>query len=368
MLTEAGGWTLAETIIAPIDVPHFDQSAMDGYAFAFDGWDGNADLTVTGIVQTGARYTNPIRPQEAVRIYTGAALPKGTDTVVIQENVERVDNQIRIKDSKLRKGSNVREKGSQTKKGFPILNPGHLLTPASVALIAGFGLDRVTVFSQPVVSIIATGKELVSPGNLLDDAQIFESNTFGLNAALKQIGIQPVSVEMIDDDETKISNAIERQLGSDILILTGGVSVGDYDFVTAALEKCAVKKIFHKVKQKPGKPFFFGKHQNTLVFGLPGNPASVLTCFYEYVADTISLITGKIFFKKVQLPLLDTFTKKPGLTFFLKGKTLSDGVKILTDQESYKLNSFAEADCIIELEETQELFQIGDRVSVRMIT
>lgn len=366
-LSEAGGYVLADDIYAPIDSPHFDQSAMDGYAFSFDDWDGMSDLVLAGEVQTGNYFKGSLKPMETLRIFTGAALPSCADTVVIQENVIKDNNRITIKESKLCKGSNVRLRGSQTKKGALVLKAGHLLTPASVTFLAGLGIEAVNVFSNPSVSIITTGKELIKPGEALSAGKVFESNSPGLKAALVQMNISPVTTEMVDDDETLIIRAIKRRLNSDILILTGGVSVGDYDFVAAALEKCEVKKVFHKVKQKPGKPFYFGKHQQTLVFGLPGNPASVLTCFYEYVSVAIGQLTKKEYFKKTELTLANDFSKKKGLTFFLKGKTNRNKVSILNDQESYKMNSFAEADCLIELEEAKEQFEKGDLVNVRMI-
>lgn len=366
-LNKASGFVLAESIFSPMDTPAFHQSAMDGYAFSFDEWDGSTDLLVSGEVQAGNYISENIGPNEAVRIFTGAAIPAGTDTVVIQENTIKNDKHISIKDDKLIKGSNVRLQGSQTKNGDKVLQEGHCLSPASISFLAGLGIDKVKVYSNPVVSIIVTGKELLKPGEAMSKGKIYESNSFGLTAALKQMNIVPVSVEIVDDEEEKIINAINNQSQSNIIILSGGVSVGDYDFVISALEKCGVKKIFHKVKQKPGKPFYFGKHQQTLVFGLPGNPASVLTCFYEYVADAITSFTKKEYFKKVKLPLANDFTKKPGFTFFLKGKATSNEVSILKSQESYLMNSFAMADCIIELEEEKEHFCKSELVNVRMI-
>jgi len=364
----ANGFVLSEPIFSPIDTPPFDQSAMDGYAFSFDEWDGKSDLFLNGEVQAGNYLPQNIKPNEAIRIFTGAALPPGADTIVIQENVIKRDTRIILKDDKLYKGSNVRLQGSQTKNGDIALSEGHLLSPASISFLAGLGIDKVNVYSNPIVSIIVTGKELIKPGGAMSKGKIYESNSFGLSAVLAQMNIVPVSVEMVDDDEEKIMKAINNQLKSDIIILTGGVSVGDYDFVISSLEKCAVKTIFHKIKQKPGKPFYFGKHQRTLVFGLPGNPASVLTCFYEYVADAINSFTKKEYFKKIMLPLANNFTKKPGLAFFLKGKTISNGVSILENQASYLMNSFAMADCIIELEEEKEHFDKGNMVNVLMIT
>jgi len=367
-LNKANGLILAEPVYSPIDTPPFNQSAMDGYAFSLDDWDGKSDLFLSGEVQTGSYFTGSLKPLNALRIFTGAALPPGADTVVIQENVTKDGNLISIKDEKLMRGSNVRLKGSQTRKGELVLNEGHLFTPASVSFLAGLGIDTVKVYSNPSISVITTGKELIKPGEELSQGKVYESNSYGLNAGLAHMNISPVAIEMVDDDEEAIITAIKKHLRNvDILVLTGGVSVGDYDFVTTALEKCGVKKVFHKVKQKPGKPFYFGVHQQTLVFGLPGNPASVLTCFYEYVAEAITCFTKKEYFKKIQLPMANDYSKKAGLTFFLKGKTDGNTVVALNEQESYKLNSFAEADCIIELEEEKEYFKKGDLAIVRMI-
>lgn len=366
-INKASGFVLAEPVFSPIDTPPFDQSAMDGYAFSYGEWDGKSDLLLAGEVQAGNYLAQNLKPNEAARIFTGAAMPAGTDSVVIQENIIKKGKYISIKDDKLIKGSNVRLQASQTKKGDLALAEGHYLSPAAISFLAGLGVDSLKVYSNPAISIIVTGKELIKPGEAMSVGKIYESNSFGLTAALEQLDIVPVSVEVVDDDEQKIMNAINNQLGSDIIMLSGGVSVGDYDFVTSALEKCGVKKIFHKVKQKPGKPFYFGKHQQTLVFGLPGNPAAVLSCFYEYVAEAISSFTKKEYFKKIMLPLADDFTKKPGLTLLLKGKTTSNEVSILKDQESYKMNSFAMADCIIELEEDKMHFHKGEMVKVLMI-
>ena len=356
-LVEAGGFTLAEAHYAPIDQPPFDQSAMDGYAFAFSAWDGFSPLAVVGEVQAGTFYTGHPGPQEALRIFTGAALPSGMDTVVIQEKVSLSGDKINITDTQIKRGSNVRLRASQTRARDIALEAGCKLTPAAVAFLAGFGYDRVSVYPSPCIAIINTGKELTPPGQKLSPGTIFESNSYSLRAALQEWGVKPCAVEMVDDQETVIIEAIRRHLDKDIIILTGGVSVGDYDFVTSALESCGVTKVFHKVRQKPGKPLYFGYFQDTLVFGLPGNPASVLTCFYEYITEALSILTQRKCSQRMSLPLAADYIKKPGLTWFMKGQIQGDEVRILDDQESYKLNSFAQADCIIELDEEKEFFK-----------
>ena len=366
-LLEANGSVLAEPIYAIIDTPPFDQSAMDGYAFSYENWDKKSHLTVIGEIQTGNYSDKLLGTNETVRIYTGAPIPPGADTVVMQEKIIREGNVIQIQDAFLVKGTNVRPQGSQTKKGEMALQERQLLSPVAISFLAGIGINKVNVFSKPTVSIIVTGKELAKAEDTITEGKIFESNSIGLIAALQQIGINPVSVEVVDDVEEEIERAISNQLTSDILILTGGVSVGDYDLVPASLEKCGVQKIFHKIKQKPGKPFYFGRHNQTLVFALPGNPAAVMSCFYEYVAQAISNFTQKKYFKKMAFPLAEDFNKKAGLTHFLKGKIGERYVTVLNDQESYKLNSFAVADCLIEFDEDKEIFKKGDLVNVRMI-
>ena len=367
LLSKSQGYILAKPVYSAVDTPPFHQSAMDGYAFSYETWDGKSDLEICGEVQAGNDGTIKISPFETVRIFTGAAIPAGADTVVMQEHVTKNGKAIHIENAQLMKGANVRPCGSQTKMGELALNKGQLLTAPAISFLAGIGIEKVEVFSKPAISIIITGKELIQPGQEITEGKIYESNSFAITAGLHALEILPNSLEIVDDVEEEILNAINRQLNCDILILTGGVSVGDYDFVPKTLEKCGVKNVFHKVKQKPGKPFYFGKRNQTLVFGLPGNPASVLTCFYEYVIPAIGYFTKRQYLKKIKLPLASDYKKKAGLTYFLKGKTNEEDVSILNCQESYLMNSFAIADCLIELEEDKEQFMKGEMVNILMI-
>ncbi len=367
LLSKSQGYVLAKPVFSPVDTPPFHQSAMDGYAFSFENWDGKSDLEIGGEIQAGSKNVIEIKPLQAARIFTGAALLAGADTVVMQEHVSRNGKIIHINNSQLLKGTNVRPLGSQTKKGELVLDKGQLLTAPAICFLAGIGIQKVDVFPKPAISIIVTGKELIQPGQSLTGGKIYESNSFGLIAGLNELDIIPTSLEIVDDVEEEIVNAINRQLNSDILILTGGVSVGDYDFVPKTLEKCSVKNIFHKIKQKPGKPFYFGKLNQSLVLGLPGNPASALTCFYEYIIPVIGSFTKKQYQRKLKMHLANDFKKKAGLTYFLKGQTNDEEVMILNNQESYMMNSFAIADCLIELEEDKEHFMKGEIVNVLMI-
>ena len=366
-LLQANGSILAQDVFSKIDTPPFNQSAMDGYAFSYANWDKKSALNVVGQIQAGNFYSGCLSANEAIRVFTGSLVPDGTDTVVMQEKIRKDGNAIHILDDQLFTGNNVRLQDSQTKKGAIALVKGQLLTPVGVSFLAGIGIREVEVYAKPTVSIIITGKELVQAGGNISDGKIFESNSIGLVAALHQLGISPESVEWVDDDVAEIEEAIAKQLSSDILIITGGVSVGDYDLVPASLEKCGVEKVFHKIKQKPGKPMFFGTHNQKIVFGLPGNPASVMSCVYNYVLLAISSFTRKNYLKTLLLPLANDYFKKANLTFFLKGIASEHEVSVLDGQESYLLNSFAVANCLLELEAEKLDFKKGTVVKVLMI-
>lgn len=368
-LKDAAGLTLAEDICASNNFPPFEQSSMDGYAFHFDDWNGEV-LTVTGEVQAGATKEISAGHKQAVRIFTGAPVPSGLDTVVMQEKVTVENDQLWINDNDLKRGANVRPVGSEMASGSLALQKGTLLTPGAIGFIAGLGKKEVKAIKRPTVAIIVTGKELQKPGEELLYGQVYESNSFALGNALRQIGISDVSVGWVDDKIDELTVEIKKALSSaDLLLMTGGVSVGDYDFVTAALEQIGVRKLFHKVKQRPGKPLLLGRAGDAIVFGLPGNPSSVLTCFYEYVLLAIQQLMGleKSFLKTVHLPLACNYSKNTQLKHFLKGKLVADEVLALDAQESYKMRSFALADCLIVLEENRTDYKKGEMVEVHIL-
>lgn len=363
-LSQAFGKVLAVDVVSPIDTPPFNQSAMDGYAFSFDTWDKTSALTVVEEVQAGSFYNHSILPNQAIRIFTGACVPNDVDTVVAQEKVLISNDTITIQEPDIFKGRNVRPKGSQTERGSLVLQKGHVLHPPSISLLANLGIHAVEVFDVPTISLIITGKELVTPGDEIGEGQIYESNSYALSAVLSQMQIAVQNTVFVDDTLSETEQAIQSQLSSDIIILTGGVSVGDYDFVAQALQNCGTETLFHKIKQKPGKPFYFGCNKQTLVFALPGNPAAVLTCFYAYVAEAISCFTGKTYFKTKQVELQNTYSKKSGLTHFVKGIYDNNKVTILEGQESYLVNSFAKANCLVVISEDSVTMQTGDSVEI----
>ena len=368
-LQQAAGYVLAADIYASFDIPAFPQSAMDGYAFSFNDYKYGEQLEIAGEVPAGIEKAFNDLSGKAVRIFTGAPVPQGTDTIVMQEKVTVENANILILDDQLVKGSNVRPKGSEIEAGALALPSRSFLSPAALGFLAGIGVSEVVVYPKPRITIIVTGKELQKPGRSLLPGQVYESNSITVKAALQQINIKDVRAVLVDDDLEILKTALENALlTSDVVLLTGGISVGDYDFVLQAANLCGVEKLFHKIKQRPGKPLYFGKKEEKLVFGLPGNPSSVLTCFYEYVIPAIEQLTARKDIIKVEhLPLSKTITKSTNLTHFLKGLNNGKTVSPLNAQESFRLSSFARANCLIILEENKEDFREGDMVEVHLL-
>ena len=369
VLSDANGKVLAEDVYAAVDIPNYPQSSMDGYAFHFDDFQQHGKLIVNGEMAAGSADKKPLPTATAVRIFTGAAVPEGADTVVMQEKTIIEGNHLLISDEQIKKGNNVRLKGSEIKSGSLALSKGHQITPATIGFMAGFGITELMVYRDPGINIIVTGNELQSPGKPLQYGQVYESNSFTLSAALKQAGIQNVEIYESGDHLDELTETLKNCLsGADVVILTGGVSVGDYDFTLKAAEACGVKTIFHKIKQRPGKPIFFGTKEEKLVFGLPGNPASVLTCFYEYICLALELMNHrKSGIENVKLPLSAPFSKVAGLTHFLKGFQDGKSVRILDAQESFRMHSFARANCLVQIDENITNCGEGEMVEIHCL-
>lgn len=366
-LAKASGHTLAANVYAKHDIPAFNQSSMDGYALKFA--DREKPLHLIGEMAAGTASDITIQNGQTSRIFTGAPLPTGADTVVMQEKITRIDEKITLQDSNLKHGLNVREKGSEIKVGALAMKKGDFLSPAAIGFLAGIGINEVSVYPVPKISIIVTGKELQQPGKVLEFGQVYESNSYSLSAALKHEEIEQIAVYEADDQLEILIKVLQTALASsDVVLLTGGVSVGDYDFVIEAASHCGIKQIFHKVKQKPGKPLFFGTKGPKLIFGLPGNPSSVLSCYYNYVLPAIKALSNKKNnVMEVQARLTHAYAKPVGLTHFLKGKYENGRVTPLHAQESYRLSSFAQANCLICLDETKAYFTENEILDVLIL-
>lgn len=366
-LAAAAGYVLQKDIFSATDIPAFNQSSVDGYAFAFKHL--HEKLIINGEIAAGNKENLSLLPKYAIRIFTGAAVPQNADTVIMQEKTIIENGQLIILDELLQKGSNFRAKGTDIKTGALALEKNSFLSPAAIGFLAGTGITEVNVYAKPSISIIVTGNELQQPGKILQPGQVYESNSFMLKAALQQLYINDVNIFWMDDELPHLTEKLNEVLkSSDMILLTGGISVGDYDFVLKAATACGIEKLFHKVKQRPGKPLYFGKKENKPVFGLPGNPSSVLTCFYEYVIPALEIMTNrKNIIKVVKSSLATAYKKMGGLTFFLKGYYEGNKVWPLAAQESYRLSSYAKANCLIRLEEDMQEYNQGDAVEVHLL-
>ncbi|HZH36095.1 MAG TPA: molybdopterin molybdotransferase MoeA, partial [Flavisolibacter sp.] len=274
-LRQAYSKVLAENLYAGLSIPAFDQAAMDGYAIRFADFMQTKEFIVSGEVAAGSSRHMALQSFHAVRIFTGAAIPDGYDTVVMQEKTDVNGNCVIIKDELLAQGTNVRREGTEIKKGELALPEGVVLTPAAIGFLAALGITDVKVYPKPTVHIIVTGNELQTPGTPLQYGQVYESNSVMLQTALEQLHITDCTISVVGDNASEITTAITKDLAkADLVLLTGGVSVGNYDFVVEACGKAGVEQLFHKVAQRPGKPLYCGRKDRKIIFGLPGNPAS----------------------------------------------------------------------------------------------
>ncbi|RZJ16845.1 MAG: molybdopterin molybdenumtransferase MoeA, partial [Acinetobacter sp.] len=239
-LAQAAGHILAADIYANCDIPAFRQSSMDGYALKFE--EELKELTITGEMAAGAPAKSTLNTGETHRIFTGAPLPEGADSVIMQEKVTVKNGKILLQDPNLKKGLNAREKGSEIAAGDLAMSKGNLLTPAAIGFLAGIGVTKLAVFPMPKVAIIVTGKELQKPGQPLNFGQVYESNSYSLTAALRNEGITAIAVFEADDELDILTNILNEALATaDVVLLTGGVSVGDYDFVVEASQQCGIE-------------------------------------------------------------------------------------------------------------------------------
>jgi len=291
-LSRACGRILAEEVISAIQMPPFDKAAMDGYAIS--STDTATEFRVTGVVAAGDPPGAAIKTGEALRIMTGAPVPAGADQVVIREVSDETEGRVRFT-----RRDNVRNiclRGEDLKPGDMVLAKGTRLGPAALAAAAAAGRARLKVAPIPRVAVLVTGSEIVAPGETLRPGQIFDSNGISIAAQLRSMRVPPVSVSRVGDDAGQIRAAVKELIGeSDVLILSGGVSMGDFDHVPAVLEDLAVKLHFTRVAMKPGKPSVFGSHKGGYVFGLPGNPVSTFVVFEIMIKPFLFRMMGHEF-------------------------------------------------------------------------
>lgn len=367
-LAKSLGYVLCNDVFAPISLPPFQQSAMDGYAIASIGNDNRFRLI--GEVKAGEPSQLPnLKDGEAIRIFTGAMVPQGSTAVIMQENTEVIKNEIQVNQD-IKSGSNIRPIGEQIKAGELALAKGTKINPAAIGFLSSLGLTEVEVYPKPKLGIIVTGNELVQAGQKLDKGQIYESNSSMLVAALEQCGYSSITVKRVPDNlQQTIETIQELMKGVDALIISGGISVGDYDFVGKALQKLNVEQLFYKVKQKPGKPLYFGKKDNCLVFALPGNPAASLVCYYNYVLPSLHKMSGRITNGLIQkeFHMNNSYFKKGDRAQFLKAHASDNEVEILEGQSSAMLHTFSIANALVYLPASINELKKGDLVKTYLL-
>ncbi len=368
LLPESAGHYLASAVHAHYDHPLFDMTAVDGYAFAFAP--GTAHWTVVAELQAGDVYPSELGPGECARIFTGAMLPAGADTVVMQEFVQRMGDRITHTDDRLRPGGNVRRKGEQLKVGDHLLQAGSWLGPAEIGLLASAGVLQVRVQARPTVSVLRTGGEFAE-GAGPAPGRIFSSNDAMLIAALNAEGINMKDRTFTPNDIREellrdLSIAMER---SDLLISTGGVSVGDHDLVRTCLEELGAEVVFHGVKQKPGKPMLFARKGRTRVFALPGNPRAVLVGWHLYVRPFIKAMQGtqQPWMHHEMLPLDQDVTWNGVRADFRAAVVRNGSVQLLRDEGSHMLAGMVAAEVLVELPLGSNALRKGEAVRVHYL-
>jgi molybdopterin molybdotransferase len=375
-IRSALGRVLAEDVLSPIDVPQHDNSAMDGFAMRFEDLkpDGESSLRVIGSSFAGRPFQGKVNKGEAVRIMTGAVLPVGADTVIQQERARLSGDQVSVAPV-AKRGVNTRQAGEDLRRGAIALRRGQPIRAAEIGMLASLGIGEISVFRRLRVAFFSTGDELVAIGQPLGAGQIYDSNRYTLFGVLTRLGFDVMDMGVIRDDpaavEQAFSNASE---GADVIITSGGVSVGEADYVKTILDRLG-QVLFWKIAMKPGRPLAYGKIGNAHFFGLPGNPVAVMVTFYQFVRDALLYLQGQ----SVVMPMptlkvkcTTPIKKAPGRTEFQRGilKQESDGqwtVATTGDQGSGILSSMSQANCFIVLPTDQGNVESGSLVDVQLL-
>jgi molybdopterin molybdotransferase len=368
---DALGRVLAVDIVPQINVPAHDNSAMDGYAVRFSDLEKSTSLKEIGTALAGKPYAGKLGAGECVRIMTGAVMPAGADTVVIQEVVKKEGDRITIPPGQ-KKAQNVRYAGEDLKIGIPVLRAGKLLTPADIGLIASLGIGEAKVKRKLRVAFFATGDELASIGKPLKEGEIYDSNRYTLHGMLSRLGMELIDMGVVRDAPDLLERAFRQASGkADAVITTGGVSVGEADFVRQLMNRLG-EVLFWKIAMRPGRPMAFGKIGNAFLFGLPGNPVAVMVTFYQFVRDALVFMSGRdaAALPLLKVPCAENLRKVPGRTEYQRGILFQEqgGWKVRTtgQQGSGVLRSMSEANCFIVLEHERGAVKAGEPVSVQL--
>ena len=379
-LMEALGRVLGEDIIAPRANPPWDNSAMDGFAVRWEDIEQEhaitkiRELTIIEDVPAGKMATKTVGAGEAIRIMTGAPMSAGADTVVRVEFTEPSVNRVRILKSESGRGANVRSKGEDVKQGDCIIPQGTVLRPAEVGMLAILAKSFVLVYQRPRVAILSTGDELADLDEHFDENKIINSNSYGIGAAVREAGGVPVLLGIARDDPDALKEKIMEGLTCDALVLSGGVSMGDYDFTKPVFAELGAEMNFWKLAIRPGQPVAFGKIQGVLAFGLPGNPVSSMVTCDQLVRPAVLKMCGHVSYARpvVQAIFQEKLSKHPDRRHFLRGILRQENgvltVRTTGGQGSGILTSMVKANGLIDIPEDVERLNPGDIVNVQLLT
>lgn len=372
-LKEALGRILAADLTSSITVPAHDNSAMDGYALRFSDLQSSPGtrLRVIGTAYAGHAFEAKVRDGECLRIMTGAIIPEGTDTVVIQEHVALHDNTIEVAEASYKKGQNIRSKGEDIMVGDVVLKRGRKLTPADIGLIASLGIAQVNVIRRLKVGFFTTGDELRTVGTPLKKGEIYDSNRYTLFGMLERLGVAVHDLGIVKDNINDLTNMFKQAADNyDVVISSGGVSVGEADYSKQVLESLG-RVHFWKIAMKPGRPLAFGSIDKALYFGLPGNPVSVMITFYVFVQPALQKMTGEDAPPRLNLKAKcqSALRKRSGRTEFQRGILhVSNNGSLTVDstgsQGSGILSSVSRANCLIVLPDETQQVEAGTEVTV----
>ena len=372
------GRVLAEDLASLIAVPGHDNSAMDGYAVRFADLDPKGETTLKRVGESfaGKPWTEAIGPGECVRIFTGGVMPQGADTVVIQERASEETGRVKIAPGAVSKaGQNRRFAGEDLKAGQVVFRAGQRVNPAELGMIASLGIGEVSVYRRLRVAFFSTGDELKSVGTRLAAGEIYDSNRYTIFGMLTRLGCEVVDMGVVEDAPEKLKQAFATAARSaDVVITSGGVSVGDADYVRQVLDKLG-EVLFWKIAMRPGRPLAYGKIGGAHFFGLPGNPVAVMVTFYEFVREALLILQGQrevaplpTFRVRLSAPL----RKLPGRMEFQRGILTPDGnggfaVHTTGDQGSGILSSMSQANCFIVLATDVGDVPAGELVDVQLL-
>ena len=362
-LLQARNHVLSQAINSPVNMPPFRQSAMDGFALCLHD---TLEYDIIGEIKAGDTHQMTLLPGQAIKIFTGAAVPDSAQAVIQIEKTSVKEGIVYLQEQP-KSGVNVRPIGEQISEGDLALEKGTLLNAAAIGFLAGLGFTSVMVYKKPTIGIVITGNELVKPGSTLKYGKVYESNAIMLRSALNDAYFDAITLYEVNDDFENTKNKLHDALSAnDVVLVSGGISVGDYDFVARALKELEVETLFYKVNQKPGKPLFTGKLQDKIIFALPGNPAACLTCFYVYVLPTISILSGKAinYNPSKTISLAHDYSVRNTRSQFLKASIVNDEASVLSHQNSSMLNTFSVANGLLYLSEGEYELEKGTKVDI----